>query len=174
MHSSSLASKVREVRKKNILFFLFPLLSFILTTTSVSAQKVVSGIVTDTAGTPLPNVTVQVKGTSRTVASNSTGRFSIEANENDRLVFSTVGYVATEVAAAAASTVVLTSRSVALGEVVVVGYGTRRRQDLTSSIVSIKGEDLRKSPVATIDQALQGRAAGVQVTSSTGDPGGAI
>ncbi|HVG11836.1 MAG TPA: SusC/RagA family TonB-linked outer membrane protein, partial [Flavisolibacter sp.] len=108
------------------------------------------------------------------VATDRAGRFSILAKENDVLVFSMVGYSSAEIAAASASVVTLRSNTIALGEVVVVGYGTRLRKDLSSSIVSIKGEELRKSPVATLDQALQGRAAGVQVTSSTGDPGGAI
>jgi TonB-dependent starch-binding outer membrane protein SusC len=167
---------LRVIRSKwNIQFpyYCFTMICMLLVT-SISAQKTITGTVTDSIGNPLPGVSVQVKGTKNVVASNANGQFTISASDNDILVFSIIGYSTAQVSASGASLVRLNSRSTSLGEVVIVGYGTRRRRDLTSSIVSVKGEDLRKSPVSTIDQALQGRAAGVQVTSSTGDPGGAI
>jgi TonB-linked SusC/RagA family outer membrane protein len=168
----SLTATRPQGRREHILLVLT--LFFALFTTSVIAQPVVSGIVTDSIGNPLSKVSVQVKGAKTTVASDRSGKFSIQASDNDILVFSSIGFLTTEVRASSAKVVSLTNTSVALGEVVVVGYGARSRRDLSSSIVSVKGEDLRRSPVTTIDQALQGRAAGVQVTSSTGDPGGAI
>lgn len=154
----------------------FPLLSlgFLLIAASVSGQQKYSGVVMDSAGVLLADVNVQVKGAKKAVGTSRTGKFSIEAKETDRLVFSSIGFASIEMSAAASSVVVLSRTSASLGEVVVVGYGSKKRKDLTSSIATVKGDDLRKSPVATIDQALQGRAAGVQVTSSTGDPGGAI
>jgi TonB-linked SusC/RagA family outer membrane protein len=164
----------RRLRGKKESIFVILTLLFVLFATTVNAQRVFSGIVSDSVGNPLPGVSVQVKGSRSAVATDGSGKFSIQAKENDILVFSMIGFSTTEVRASASSLVSLTNRSAALGEVVIVGYGTKRRKDLSSSIVSIKGDDLRKSPVATIDQALQGRAAGVQVTSSTGDPGGAI
>jgi TonB-dependent starch-binding outer membrane protein SusC len=149
-------------------------LFFLLITGTVNAQRVFTGTVSDTAGNALTGVSIQVKGSRSVVASDASGRFSIQARENDVLVFSMIGFSTLELPASSSSVVTLSPRSAALGEVVVVGYGTRRRKDLSSSIVTIRGDELRKSPVATIDQAMQGRAAGVQVTSSTGDPGGAI
>ncbi|MET0636533.1 MAG: TonB-dependent receptor [Chitinophagaceae bacterium] len=150
------------------------LMLFVLGSSAADAQKQISGVVVDSAGTMLPDVTVQVKGSPNAVSSGRSGKFTIDALETDVLVFSSVGFVTREVRAGSSAIVMLTHTATSLGEVVIVGYGTRRRRDLSSSISSVKGEDLRKSPVATIDQALQGRAAGVQVTSSTGDPGGAI
>lgn len=155
---------------------LLPFLSFcfLLIAASVNGQQKISGVVMDSTGSPLADVNVQVKGSKIAVATNRTGKFTIDAKESDILIFSSIGFASLELRAGSAAVVVLNRTSASLGEVVVVGYGTRKRQDLTSSIATVKGEDLRKSPVATIDQALQGRAAGVQVTSSTGDPGGAI
>ncbi len=165
---------VKLIRKKRGKILLLLTLFFVLCITSASAQKTFSGIVTDSVGSTLSNVSVQVKGTNRTVATDRSGKFTIQAGDNDILVFSIIGFSNKEVKASSSSIVSLTNKSAALGEVVIVGYGTKQRKDLSSSIVSIKGDDLIKSPVATIDQALQGRAAGVQVTSSTGDPGGTI
>jgi len=163
---------VRSNKKKG-LHLLFTVFLFLMVT-AAGAQRLFTGVVTDSTGTPLSNVSVQVKNSRNTVASDQSGKFSIQAKDNDVLVFSAIGYANAEVPAASSSVVRLSSSSVALSEVVVVGYGAKRRRDLSSSIVSISGEDLRKSPVASLDQALQGKAAGVQVTSSTGDPGGAI
>ncbi|MDO9373798.1 MAG: TonB-dependent receptor [Ferruginibacter sp.] len=172
MHIYSLTAK-RTLRRRvvNLVFFS---LFFLLLTSSVTAQKIFSGVVTDSVGAPLSKVSVQVKGTRKAVATDRSGKFSIEAKEDDNLIFSSIGFSPLEIRASSSSMVTMSNITTALGEVVVVGYGTRSRKDLSSSIVSIKGDDLRKSPVSTVDQALQGRAAGVQVTSSTGDPGGAI
>ncbi len=139
------------------------------------AQNKIDGVVYDTSGNALPSVTVQVKGTKKSTQTDALGKYSLTGvASNATLVFTSIGFAKAELKADEAGTVRLTRVSAALGEVVVVGYGTRKRKDLTSSISSVTGEDLRKAPVATLDQALQGRVAGVQVTSSTGDPGGQI
>lgn len=171
-NSLAICHSLNGYRKAGLVVF-YILFASLLTVTA-QAQKVFTGTVSDSIGNRLSAVSVQVKGTNKTVSTDRNGNFSIQASDNDLLVFSNIGYSSVEVLASESSSVTLRMQSSTLGEVVVVGYGTRRRADLVSSIVSIKGDDLRKSPVATIDQALQGRAAGVQVTSSTGDPGGAI
>lgn len=151
----------------------FITLSFI--TLSVQAQKTFEGIVSDTSGNAVSNVSVLVKGTRRATFTDARGKYSITTTvDNPTLVFTSVGFIKAEVKATGASFVKLMNRASTLGEVVVVGYGTKKRKDLSSSISSVSGEDLRKAPVATLDQAVQGRVAGVQVTSSTGDPGGQI
>lgn len=172
-HLYSITANIQSMRKRKRFLCLLTIF-FVFIATSVGAQRAFSGIVTDSTGSPLSNVSVQVKGSKTAVVSDHSGKFNIQASDNDILVFSNISFLTTEVQALSSTIVSLMNRAVALGEVVVVGYGARRRRDLSSSIVSINGDELRKSPVATIDQALQGRAAGVQVTSSTGDPGGAI
>lgn len=138
------------------------------------AQETVSGKIVDEKGNPLPDVTVQVKGTNRITVTNREGVFSISAVGSDMLVISSVGYQGVQVKASEAKTIRLQVSLSTLSDVVVVGYGERKRKDITSAVGSIKGDELRKSPSATFDQALTGRIAGVQVTSSTGDPGGNI
>ncbi|UOQ69112.1 SusC/RagA family TonB-linked outer membrane protein [Hymenobacter volaticus] len=143
-------------------------------TDPVTADISVSGRVTQENGDPLPGVTVLVKGTTTGASTNSDGTFVISAPEGSTLVFSYVGYTRKEVPVTAASTnltVTLSEDVSALNEVVVVGYGTQRRSDLTGAVTSVSGTQLQQ--VATSDpvQALQGRAAGVDITSNSGQPG---
>lgn len=138
---------------------------------------VVSGRVLDAGGQPIPGVTVLVKGTSIVTLTAADGAYSIEVPVGSILVFRSVGFVTQEVSIAGATSslaITLAENVVGMGEVVVVGYGTQRRQDLTNSVSSVKGEELARQPVAGFDQALQGQAAGVQVTAPTGQPGAGI
>ncbi|UFH54933.1 TonB-dependent receptor [Spirosoma sp. KNUC1025] len=138
-----------------------------------SAPIRITGKVTDAAtNTGLPGVTVQVKGTSTGTVTDASGSYSIQADENATLVFSSIGYVKVEVAVGGKTAVnaALTEDTKSLTEVVVVGYGTQRKSDVTGATVTIKGEELVKQPVLTATQALQGKAAGVQIISS-GQPG---
>ncbi|MBT9394854.1 TonB-dependent receptor [Hymenobacter sp. NST-14] len=134
----------------------------------------VSGRVVDATGEGLPGVTVVVKGTAIGVSTNTDGSFTLQAPENSVLVFSFVGYARQEVALTGATTnlrVTLAEDKQALDEVVVIGYGTARKSDLTGAVASVSGAQLTQ--VATSDpvQALQGRVAGVEVTSNSGQPG---
>ncbi|MBG8555692.1 SusC/RagA family TonB-linked outer membrane protein [Hymenobacter guriensis] len=141
------------------------------------ADVTVSGKVLQENGTPLPGVTVVVKGTSLGTTTNSDGTYLITAPENSTLVFSFVGFVRKEVAVPAGGStnqnITLFEDTQALSEVVVVGYGTQERATVTGAVSSVSAREISSQPVADATQALQGRAAGVTVTSNGGAPGGA-
>ncbi|WP_114782830.1 SusC/RagA family TonB-linked outer membrane protein [Botryobacter ruber] len=153
------------------------LLFFLLLTLPALAQngRKLSGTVTDNSGTGMPGVTVVVKGTSVGTATDLDGNYALlipAGSENGTLVFSYVGYTTQEVAIGNQSTlnVSLAPDTKALDEVVVIGYGTQSKKDLTGSVASVKPEDLKSLPVPSVSDAIQGRAAGVQVITS-GTPG---
>ncbi|MDB5270803.1 MAG: hypothetical protein JWP58_3843 [Hymenobacter sp.] len=136
----------------------------------------VTGRVTNAAGEGLPGVTVLVKGTTNGTATDVNGNFSLSAPEGSTLVFTSVGFVRQEVPVGTTTTfsIQLKDDTQALKEVVVVGYGTQTRQELTTSVASVSGAALARQPVAGFDQALQGQAPGVQVTAPSGAPGAGI
>ena len=132
----------------------------------------VSGKVTGAGGEPLAGISVTLKGTSSGTTTNASGNFSIEVpDENAVLVFSSVGYAQQEVPVGSRTTinVSMSTSTSELNTVVVVGYGTARRREITGSVASVRGGELAKQPVLTATQAVQGKVAGVQVLSS-GDP----
>ncbi|UOQ50939.1 SusC/RagA family TonB-linked outer membrane protein [Hymenobacter cellulosivorans] len=134
----------------------------------------VTGRVVDETGAGLPGVNVIVKGTNVGVQTDAEGRFSLTAPDNGTLVFSFVGYASREVPVNGQATmnVALAPDAKSLSEVVVVGYLTEDRQNVSSSVSSLDVREASKAPVATATQALQGRVSGVQVTGS-GGPGDA-
>lgn len=142
-----------------------------------SQNRVVSGVVSDQGGTPLVNATVTVKGAKTTVITDNYGAFKISVPSNaTTLVVSYVGAKAKEISLEG-KTNVLVSLDVTdtkLSEVVVIGYGTSKRADVSSAISSVKTKDLKDLPVAGIDQALQGKVAGVTVVNNSGQPGGGV
>ena len=138
----------------------------------IYAQSV-TGTVSDASG-PLPGVNVLVKGTSTGTVTDFDGNFQINANNGDTLVFSYVGYLTQEVVVSGTTVnVTLAEDTAQLDEVVVIGYGQTTVKDATGSIASVKSDDFNKGVVTTPDQLIQGRVAGVQVTSSSGEPGAA-
>ena len=144
---------------------------------AVAPQDVpVTGRVTQTNGEPLPGVTVLVKGTTNGTATGADGRFSLTVPEGSTLVFSSVGFVRQEIAVGNTTTfnIQLKDDQQSLSEVVVVGYGTQTRQELTTAVTSVGAAAIERQPVAGFDQALQGQAPGVQVTAPTGAPGAGI
>ncbi|MFD1316559.1 SusC/RagA family TonB-linked outer membrane protein [Namhaeicola litoreus] len=156
---------------------LFSFLTIIFTTvTSLFAQQIiVSGTISDNGGAVIPGANVLVKGTSNGVATDFDGNYSISANQGDILVISSVGFVSQEITVTGSSlNITLQEDANILEEVVVVGYGTQSRRDLTGAVSSIKGEDIARQPVASVDNALQGQAAGVLVTTPSGTPGAGI
>lgn len=140
-----------------------------------SAQNTrnVSGTIRNQAGEALVGVSITVKGAAGGTTTGTNGEYTIVAPNNATLVFAHVGYKPREIDAKDRTTVDVTLEynSNELSQVVVVGYGTVRKSDLTGSVVSVKSEDLKAVPVTSFDQALQGRAAGVQVTQLSGKPG---
>lgn len=138
------------------------------------AQQVVNGTVKDGSdNTGLPGVTVQVKGTTTGTQTDANGRYQISVPSNSTLVFSFIGKTTQEVVVGNRSTVdvVLTDDSQVLNEVVVIGYGSQKKKDLTGSIVSISSEDFVKGQLTTPEQLVSGKLAGVQITSNGGAPG---
>lgn len=138
-------------------------------------KRAITGKVTGDKGEVLPGVSILVKGTAEGTTSNADGNFSIEVDEAGvTLVFSYIGYVSKEVAVngQAMLDVVLQEDLKTLNEVVVVGYGTQQKSDLTGSVASISSKKFADQRVTQVDQILQGRAAGVVVTSNSGAPGG--
>jgi TonB-linked SusC/RagA family outer membrane protein len=138
--------------------------------------SLVTGIVKSDAGDPLPGVNVLEKNTTRGTVTDSDGKFSIEASPNAILVFSFIGMTNQEVPVGGRSAldVVLATDITQLGEVVVVGYGTQKKTDVTGSVSSVSSKDIKATPVASLSQALQGRAAGVQVSQASNAPGGGV
>ncbi|MBC8154630.1 MAG: TonB-dependent receptor, partial [Bacteroidetes bacterium] len=145
---------------------------------ALAQDGTVSGrVTTSDDGSALPGVSVQVKGTTRGTTTDANGNFRINASGNARLVFSFIGFTSQEVAVGNRSTVnlVLQNDATNLGEVVVTGYGgTVNRREFTGASSRVAGATIANLPVGSFDKALAGRAAGVQVTSANGVPGGAI
>jgi len=139
--------------------------------------EAIHGRVTDSSGTPLPGVTVVVKGTTQGTITGADGTYSLTNITGDAsLVFSFIGMKSQEKSVIGKSVidVVMEEETIGLEEVVAIGYGTVRKSDLTGSVSSVKSEELKKLPMASIDQGIQGRAAGVQVTNTSGAPGGQV
>jgi TonB-linked SusC/RagA family outer membrane protein len=142
---------------------------------SHAQSRVVSGkVLSGEDNLPLPGVNVIVEGTSKGTVTNVDGQYSIELAENEAvLMFSFMGFESQKVPVAGQSVVDVTLRvdSKTLDEVVVIGYGTVRKSDLTGSVSSIKSEEIVKVPAVNPMQALQGKVAGVQITTGSGAPG---
>ncbi|MCC9135603.1 SusC/RagA family TonB-linked outer membrane protein [Pontibacter silvestris] len=151
---------------------------FLLSIAGAWAQGItVQGKVTDENGTALPGVTVLLKGGSTAAPTDANGAYSITVpNGNGTLVFSYIGFQSQEVPINNLSTidVQMGADAEALEEVVVVGYGTQRRQDVTGAISSIKADDIVTQGANTVEKSLQGRVAGVQVESAGGNPGSGV
>jgi TonB-linked SusC/RagA family outer membrane protein len=155
--------------KKRMLMLLMILTSVLY----VSAQELrVTGTVTNTTGAAAEGVSITVKGGKRGTVTGSNGSFSITANKGEVLIFSGIGYVAKEVTVTDdVVNVLLESAAGDLGEVVVVGYGTQRRSNITSAVATVKGDQLIRRPLASTSMALQGFAPGVVIQQGSGQPG---
>ena len=136
----------------------------------------ITGKVADANGTLLVGVTIKVQGTSLGTVTDASGLFSLEAPPAATLLFSYVGYDDRELKlnAQLPQTIVLTASTSGLNEVVVVGYGTKKKKDLTGAVSVINQSDIQNIPVGGVDQIMQGKAAGVAITEQTGAPGDAI
>jgi TonB-dependent starch-binding outer membrane protein SusC len=143
----------------------------------VAAGHNVTGKITDETGAALPGAVIRVKGTNTGTNANSTGIYSIEVPNDDAvLIFTSVGYETIEkkVGKQKIINVSLVPDVKALNEVVVVGYGTQNKKDVTGAISSIKMEELRTIPATSLDQAIQGKVSGVMVTNNSGQPGSGL
>lgn len=160
--------------RKTSLLLLFAVLSGFV----ASAQtKKISGKVVDEKNLPLPGATVKTKSGSAAVITDLAGKFTLSVPENEKtLIVSFVGYNEQQVQlnGQTALTVHLTPTSETLGEVVVIGYGTQRREAVTGSVVSISGKKMREVPSANISQAIQGRLPGVEISQTSSQPGASM
>lgn len=141
----------------------------------LSVAITIIGQVFDENSRPIQGASISVKGTNRGTTTDVNGRFSILVeNEKQILIVSYVGHESQEAVVGSQSFVnfSLKSTSNLLGDVVVIGYGTSRKKDLTGSVASVKEKDIKATPVVALDRAMQGRVAGVQVTSNSARPGG--
>ena len=140
---------------------------------SMQSVAQITGTVRGDDGTELPGVSVVVKGTTNGTTTDAEGKYKINAGANATLTFSFVGYVAQEVAVGNRSVVnvTLATDAAALEEVVVIGYGTQKKSQLTGAISTVKAQDIKDLPIENTQQALQGRVAGVDVMQGGSKPG---
>ncbi len=136
------------------------------------AQTDVHGKVTDETGKPVPSASVTVRGTSRGTSTDENGTFSISVSRGGTLIVSSVGFANKEIKVGNESnlTISLTTTNQQLDQVIVIGYGTQKRTSVTGAISSVSGKTITELPVASVQQALQGRVPGLQVTNN-GSPG---
>mgnify|MGYP003662924076 CR=1 FL=1 len=141
---------------------------------SFAQEKIISGTVTDETG-PLPGVSILIKGTSTGTETDFDGKYSINANVGDVLVFSFIGMTSQQKTVGATNTinVVLAADNI-LDEVVVIGYGQVSQRDLTTNVSNVKASEVQRISTANLAGALQGTASGVQVSQSSGAPGGEV
>lgn len=168
--------QTKEQRPKATLLRLLLLFALLAGTPVVLAQTTITGSISDSTG-PLPGASVVVKGTTVGASADFDGNYSIDVPQGaSTLVFSYVGYAAQEIEIAGRTTinVTMTEDAQALSEVVVVGYGTQRKADLTGAVGSIDAVEIVKQPIVSPDQVLAGTISGVNITNRSGDPGAPV
>ncbi|WP_316635423.1 TonB-dependent receptor [uncultured Flavobacterium sp.] len=155
--------------------FIFCVSSLLFSVIAMAQDVTVNGVITDESGMPVPGATIVLKGTPKSTASDFDGKFQIQAPSNGVLTVSFIGYasVSEVVNGRTKIAIKLKPESQSLNEVVVVGYGTQKKSVVTGAISSVKAADLEKVPNGRVEQALQGRVAGVTIASSSGQPGAA-
>ena len=138
--------------------------------------QTISGVVKDDTGKPVQGVSVSIRNKGGGTETDAAGRFTLAAPQGSTLLITSIGFedVSLPVTTKTSYQVVLRQRPGALNDVVVVGYGTQRRKDLTGAVGTVNVQDLQKAPVMSFDQALAGRVAGVQVSSDDGQPGSGV
>lgn len=138
--------------------------------------QIISGRIVDIANNPLTGVTIVIKGTTHGTTTDSNGEYRIEALPTDVIIFSYIGFKTYETAVLNRTRIDVSMEedSHTLSDVVVIGYGSVKKSDLTGSVASIKASSFESRPTATVDGLLQGKVAGLQVTQSSGEPGAAL
>ncbi len=161
---------------KKSLLFLVGVLLCLQTQFAAAQSRAVTGKVTDAGGNGLPGVSVTVKSSTSGAVTDGNGAYSVNVpGDKNTLVFSYIGYVSQEVAIGAKSqiNVSLAEDATALSEIVVVGYGTQKKSQMTGAISQVTAKQITEMPLTSLGQALQGRAAGVDVSQSGSKPGSA-
>ncbi len=152
-----------------------PLILFLLLSNFITAQVKISGTVSDEKGMTIPGANISVVGSRTTASTDFDGKYTIDAPANGTLLVSFIGFDSQKIAIGGRNkiNVTLQSSSEDLKEVVVIGYGTQKKKDVNGAISSVKSSDIENLKQVSIDQMLQGKAAGVSVTNNSGQPGGA-
>src|SRR6185503_10113817 len=165
-------ASLRFMSRRTLSFVFATLISIF----SFAQSKTVTGkVVHQQTNEPMQGVTVTVKGTDRSVVTGADGSFSISVPNNQAvLIFSYVGFASQEIASDRTASVTMSPGENKLDEVVVVGYGTTKRRDLTGSIVSVKSAEITARPGPNAMESLQGRVAGLDITRASGQPGAAV
>ena len=158
---------------KKICLFFTAVIMFVSSVAMNAQNHKVSGVVTDTDGSPVAGATVMISGTTTGVSTNMEGHYEIAVPVDGKIVVSCLGYdeATLDVAKRSVVDVTLTESTAALEEVTVVAYGTKRKQDLVGSVSSVKKDLIANSQTASISNALEGAVAGLQIISSSGQPG---
>ena len=164
---------MKEIQTKHflpvlLLFFLTPLLTF--------GQKTVSGTIISSEGESLPGANILIKQTTTGTVSDADGNYQLEVPEDAVLTFSYIGFLTQEINVEGRSTINVSMQldEEQLEEVVVVGYGTVKKSDLTGAVSIVKADDLSLSVNTSVEQALIGKAAGLSITQNSAQPGGAV
>ena len=160
--------------KKLFLYSLILLVSAAFLQVPASAQqRRVTGLVLDASGAPLPGVTIVVSGTPKGTTSGADGKYTMLAEKDDILLFTCLGYndVQERIENRSQINVVMTESAQQLDETVVIAYGTAKKSDLTGSVAVVSMDDIENTPAISLDAALQGRVAGMEVISGGGEPG---
>src|SRR6478752_6907201 len=141
-----------------------------------TADTVITGTITNQSGAPVSGASVIVQGTTRGTVTDTSGYFQIDVPNNATLVISSVGFQPQTISVANKTSiqVTLTENVTGLNDVVVVGYTTQRKKDLTGAVSVINSKDIKNIPVGGVEQVMQGKAPGVSITAQTGAPGDAI
>jgi hypothetical protein len=164
--------------KKTIFLTLMTLLVFLLSLQAQQTRKVSGKVVDLKTGETLIGVSIIIKGSTKTTITDYDGNYSIEVPDmaNDTLVFSYIGYQAMQepVNNRTYITVQMNSADQQLSEVIIIGYGTQKKQSVIGSISSISNKTLVTAPVSNISQSLAGKLSGIQVVQSSGEIGGDI
>jgi TonB-linked SusC/RagA family outer membrane protein len=158
--------------KKHLLKLFFCSLFLLLSSWAMAQKITVTGKVTDETGQPIPGVTVTIKNSTVGTNSDVQGKYSLSANGNDVIVFTILGFVKQEIPVNNRTSidVQLIAETERLNEVVVVGYGTQKRKDVTGSIASVKGDVFKDQPITNPIEGLEGRVAGVNVITTSAQP----
>ena len=140
--------------------------------TKTNSQQIITGVVIDKNGTPIPGVNVIIKGTTQGTSTDFDGNYQITVNTGDILVFSNIGFVTQEITYSNQTSVnvTLVEDSALLDEVVVIGYGTTTKEEITSAVTTVKAEDFNQGSINNPTQLLQGKVAGLNIAKSGGDP----
>ena len=160
--------------KRNLMFkvLLMLMVGCFLSIDAFAQQMTVKGLVKDTTGEPIIGANVVVKGTTNGTITDFDGNFQLNANKGDIIVISFIGYQSQEVPAAPSLNILLKDDSQMLQDVVVIGYGTVKKNDATGSVTAIKAEEKNKGLTVSPQDMIAGKVAGVNVATSTGQPGG--